>query len=58
MISSLDEWVKMQRITQPFRNYEEYQMHHQKLIDQIFSKIKVREVHFKQRKNTAKIVKI
>ena len=58
MISSLDEWVKMQRLAQPFRNYEEYQTHHQKLIDQIFSKIKVREVHFKQRKNMTKIVKI
>lgn len=48
----------MQRITQPFQNYEDYQQHHQKLIDQMFAKFRVREVHFKQRKNTSKINKI
>lgn len=58
MINSLDEWVKMQKVQQPFKSYEEYQTQHQKLIDQMFNKMRVREVHFKQRKNTAKITKI
>jgi hypothetical protein len=25
MISSLDEWVKMQKLSEPFHNYKEYQ---------------------------------
>lgn len=58
MINSLDEWVKMQKVQQPFKSYEEYQSQHQKLIDQMFNKMRVREVHFKQRKNTSKITKI
>lgn len=58
MINSLDEWVKMQKVQQPFKSYEEYQAQHQKLIDQMFNKMRVREVHFKQRKNTSKITKI
>lgn len=58
MIDSLNEWIKMQKIEQPFKDYEEYQNHHQKLIDQIFNKIRVRQVHFKQRKNTSKVSKI
>jgi hypothetical protein len=58
MINSLDEWIKMQKIQQPFKSYEDYQLQHQKLIDQMFNKLKVREVHFKQRKNTSKITKI
>lgn len=58
MISSLDEWVTMQRLPQPFRNHNEYQAHHSKLIEQIFAKLRVREVHFKQRKNTSKVTKI
>lgn len=58
MIDSLDEWTKMQKIERPFRNYEQYQSFHQKLIEQMFTKLRVREVHFKQKMNTAKIVKI
>ena len=58
MIDSLDEWVKMQKKQQQFKHYEEYQSFHEKLIEQQFNKLRVREVHFKQRVNTAKINKI
>lgn len=48
----------MQKVKQPFKSYEDYQAQHQKLIDQMYNKMRVREVHFKQRKNTSKITKI
>lgn len=44
----------MQKLQQPFQGYKYYQSHHQKLIEQLFSKIRVREVHFKQRKVSTK----
>ena len=58
MIDSLDEWIKMQKIDQPFKNYKQYLSFHQKLIEEQFRKLRVREVHFRQKINTSKITKI
>ena len=58
MIDSLDEWVKMQKIEERFKSHIEYQQFHQKLIEQQFSKLRVREVHFRQKINTSKMIKV
>ena len=58
MIDALDEWVKMQKIEQPFKDHLEYQAFHLKLIEQQFSRLRVREVHFRHKVNTAKMAKI
>ena len=58
MIDSMDEWVKMQKIQEQFKSHIEYQQFYQKLIEQQFSKLRVREVHFRQRVSTGKMVKI
>lgn len=58
MIDSLEEWIHMQRITREFKDYNQYQAVHEKLIEQSFNQIRVREVHFKQRMNSSKVSKV
>lgn len=58
MIDSLDEWIQMQKLQQPFKDYREYQTVHHKLIEQMFSKLRVREVHFRHKINTMKLSKV
>jgi len=58
MISALEEWVGIQKIPDGFKDYQQYQQHHSKLIDKLFNQIRVRDVHFPVRKNTAAITSV
>ena len=50
MIKALDEWVIMQKVTRKFIDYKDYQKNNSQTINSLFSKLQVKEVHFKKKK--------
>lgn len=50
MIKAMDQWTVMQRIKQPFKDFQEFQKLNGKAIDNLYSQLRVREVYFRTKK--------
>lgn len=46
----MDEWTVMQKTTQTYKDYEQFQNINGKAIDSLYNQIRVREVHFRSKK--------
>lgn len=52
MVAAMEEWTKMKKIEQEFSGFGEYCQINRKVINDLFKSIQVKEIYFKDKKNT------
>ena len=56
MVKSLDEWVEVSSIKSAYKNYKEFQNSNSEVIESIFLKNQVKDVHFRKKDTLNKII--
>jgi hypothetical protein len=54
MIKALDEFVVMQKVTQKYKDFQDFQKHNKSTINSLFNKLQVKEAHFKKNQTNIK----